>query len=215
MRYAIIALLFAAACSTKDLATAQQPDPVVVFHVEDLSSPSGTPPSGTSLADAGSTNVADASGSTSDPHDAAMSSNPPPDDLSSTTPPPDLSVAQFCTINGQPYFPGESPDDNECEVCDPTQSATSWSSAAEGTDCDGHHFEGFCHAGACAQGCFIDNTFVAPNGVNPSNPCQVCDAIDDPYEWSDQRNGTSCSADDSMECNYGQCVSVCHGWGCF
>ncbi|MET0388882.1 MAG: hypothetical protein ABW321_23115, partial [Polyangiales bacterium] len=64
--------------------------------------------------------------------------------------------------------------------------------------------------GACsptiATGCLIGGVCYADGAVNPSNPCQVCNAASSRIVWTNRPSGTTC--DDSLFCTVGETCNV-------
>ena len=65
---------------------------------------------------------------------------------------------------------------------------------------------------ACTGGCFISDTCYADGEEKPGDPCEYCDAAEDPTDWTDRPSGTSCADEDWCDgeevCNsFGMCVN--------
>jgi len=121
-----------------------------------------------------------------------------------------------CLIGGQCYSDGDQNPANECQVCNPSVSATSWSArlgACAGPTCTSN----ICSAGTCVQEvllgggqCYIGGTCLDDGAANPENPCQACDSSASATSWTAVSEGTSCgtsSACSSSACNAGTCVT--------
>jgi alpha-tubulin suppressor-like RCC1 family protein len=128
-------------------------------------------------------------------------------DLIPDLPSPDLGpdiAKPGCVIGGTPYDDGAANPSNPCQVCNASSSQTSWSSAAEGTSCQGAKF---CSGGACKAGCFIANHYYAEGDPNPASPCQACRTSFSTRDWTVGANGSTCGS--GMVCNAGNCQSGC------
>ena len=94
--------------------------------------------------------------------------------------------------------------DNACERCEPGTSTSSWSSQPDGTTCAGDEV---CSGRNCQAKCFIDGALVAPNQVNPADPCQQCNPSISTSAWSTLADGSTCGA--GQICEATSCVSKC------
>ncbi|MBJ6764512.1 hypothetical protein JGU66_27390 [Myxococcaceae bacterium JPH2] len=91
------------------------------------------------------------------------------------------SCAVVCVIGGQRIAAGTVNSANACEQCQPTMSATAWTSRADGTQCGSGQV---CSVGACASGCFIGNTFFVAGTPNPANACEACAPATSTTAWT-------------------------------
>jgi hypothetical protein len=110
-----------------------------------------------------------------------------------------------CVIGGNVFGPGAANPANECQICWPASSPTTWSNSLDGKPCLGG--AGQCIAGAC-QGlgsCRIMGVNYTDGDWNPQNPCQVCDAAKSFKDWSNAADGAACGSSDEA-CFGGQCV---------
>ena len=112
-----------------------------------------------------------------------------------------------CLVDGTCYADGDLNSAALCEQCLSDLDRTQWSQAIVGTACDDGlactpnsacgEF-GDCEPGPPSSGtCALDGACYNDAAINPSNPCQVCDAAD-PLAWSGVASGTSC--DDGLVC---------------
>ena len=108
-----------------------------------------------------------------------------------------------CHIAGQYYVTDYVNPANACQRCQPSQSATQWSSLPDNSSCPG----GVCFQGACADGCVINGGAYAAGAVNPANACQSCQPGVNPSGWT-ITNGASCGA--GMICKGATCLSGCY-----
>ncbi len=82
----------------------------------------------------------------------------------------DWGDAGGCSYDGVTYPPYASAPGNECAMCLPGMSGSSWASAPDGTPCSA----GVCLAEMCEPGCFDLGTYVGPGQPDPNDPCQTC-----------------------------------------
>lgn len=140
------------------------------------------------------------------------------------TPPP----SDICTIDGVQYVRDDINPDNECEVCNPDISNVAWS-ASEGGFCN---VEAVCCAGICCDlglfcvngicsdttlQCRIGNASYDDGSLNPVNPCQYCDATNNPSLWTDFPDGQSTICPGGGQCCAGACCpagEVCQAGAC-
>jgi hypothetical protein len=115
------------------------------------------------------------------------------------------SAASSCAIGGATFASGRANPTNICQFCDPSVSATAWSSQGEGLPC-GAAAGQYCHAGTCTNGCFIAGTFYALGAADPSNACQSCQAAA-PTAWSKLADGQTCGG--GKVCSAGTCKEGC------
>lgn len=114
-----------------------------------------------------------------------------------------------CWIDGN-YWASNTPNPaNGCQACKPGTSTTAWSDANEGGACGGTGSGKVCHAGLCADGCFISSTFYAPNTPQPSVACKACLPAVSTTAWSSLPGGTACGTTSSEFCDAGTCKSGC------
>jgi hypothetical protein len=101
-----------------------------------------------------------------------------------------------CLITGTCRSADEINPDNECQSCQPSVSAASWSNLPDGTTCS----TGTCSSGSCggstdpcnppgADQCFIDGECYAAGESNPDNGCQACDPSISQTSWGFSRTG--------------------------
>jgi hypothetical protein len=108
-----------------------------------------------------------------------------------------------CDIGGSAVDAGTSQAGDPCESCEPSQSSTGWTAAAEGVTCPG----GICVSGSCADDCNIGGSFIPANMAEASNPCQLCLPATSPTSWSNAADGASCGA--GLVCSSGHCIGGC------
>lgn len=119
-----------------------------------------------------------------------------------------------CTIGGTQYAAGSLNPGQECQVCAPLTSNSSWSARDDGSTCSA----GACCSGSCCAGgrccdagicgdcgCLIDGQHVAQGALNPNNPCESCEPDIDPTGWSIRSNSATCDADGFHRCCEGTC----------
>lgn len=137
-----------------------------------------------------------------------------------------------CGIGGQLYAAGATNPTNACEKCDPTNSPSAWTAAADGAPCadDGNSCtKDECAAGVCTHpdlavgdscgggkvcdtsltcnpGCVIGGQFYKDAEVDPSNSCQSCDAAKSTSAWSPLADSSACT-DDGNPCTQDECQS--------
>ena len=115
-----------------------------------------------------------------------------------------------CYINATLYSPGASNPANPCDSCQPGQSISAWTTAADGTSCGGAQI---CASGTCGPQCFIGGTVYAPGAFDPTDACKVCEPAMGTSAWSSAADGTSCGV--GQYCSGGNCTSGCSIGGTF
>jgi streptogramin lyase len=124
-----------------------------------------------------------------------------PADTSSV--PPDGSGG--CVIGGMTYASGAvNPASPKCQTCDPTNSASAWTDASEGTSCG---TAVICHAGMCASGCVVGGTYYAASAMDPNDACHVCTPSMSTSAWTNAMDGNNCGG--GQVCSAGQCGTQC------
>ncbi len=120
--------------------------------------------------------------------------------------------SQTCSIDGSFYSADDENPDNPCQICDPSQSTSSWSNAEEDSICDigDSCIQSTCQAGQCISTGEID--------CDDGNPCTVnfCEAGECLVETATV-DGDICD-DDGLSCTEsicsdGDCVTQVSG-GC-
>jgi formylglycine-generating enzyme len=109
-----------------------------------------------------------------------------------------------CTIGGATYAAGAANAGDGCQTCRPSVSATSWSTAVDGTSCGSG---GICHSGQCVSGCEIGNVYYASGEVHDANACEMCSPTVSTIQWSPRR-GAECGAGHVCSAA-GTCVASC------
>lgn len=106
---------------------------------------------------------------------------------------------------------------NDCAVCDPFTSTTSWANKADGLACSSDGLSctvDACKAGACTHAlstsaCLIAGTCYKHADGNPANACEFCNAATSPKAWAARQDGVACTGD-SLACT----SDVCHKGVC-
>jgi hypothetical protein len=127
-------------------------------------------------------------------------------------------TCQACAcIIGDKGFEAEAVNPhNPCEVCDPNQSATAWTPAANNTACGEHQI---CCAGTCcaiggccteigtclACLCVVDGLTIEAGVTNPANGCEVCDPLVSTTAWSPAVDESPCADAFGQVCCAGLC----------
>jgi hypothetical protein len=107
-----------------------------------------------------------------------------------------------CFIGGTLRTDGLPNPANPCQVCDPSQSTSSWTARADGSSCAPGKV---CKAQACTDGCWVDGAFAAPRAVNPEDECEACLPAQDTQSYS-RNDGATCS---EGKCINGKCLGGC------
>ncbi len=122
-------------------------------------------------------------------------------------------VAGYCLIDGACVAAGTTQPDNSCMACRPSVSNSEWSAlpdtascASDEASCTYDHCDG---AGTClhvldAGTCLIDGQCYTDGASREEGSCQVCDASNSPYAFSQKPAGTTC-ADDGVTCTADTC----------
>ncbi len=120
-----------------------------------------------------------------------------------------------CEIDGGAFELLQTNPDDPCEVCDPTQNKTAWSTQPDGWPCTSSTSSGFgsCVLGVCtpppAPGtCEIDGREYAAGQAAPGNPCACCDPLQTADLWSPAPDETPCTSPDggTASCFSGVCT---------
>jgi formylglycine-generating enzyme len=106
-----------------------------------------------------------------------------------------------CSIGGARYIAGAAKPGEACQTCQPSVSAASWSTAADGRPCGA---AGVCHGGSCVSGCEIGGVYYASGHVHDANPCEVCSPTSSTGAWTPRDCGMGRVCDPT-----GACVSGC------
>ncbi len=125
-------------------------------------------------------------------------------------------VGNRCLISGTCYMDEDRNPNDECEWCDPSESTSSWSIAAnqqctsDGLSCttDVCNATGQCVHLLQANKCRINSTCYNEGNRNPNNECEWCDPGTSPSAWVNATAGTSCT-DDGVSCT----DDICDGNG--
>jgi hypothetical protein len=115
-----------------------------------------------------------------------------------------------CYIGGTVYASAAPNPADACQTCQPGQSTSAWSSAADGVTCGNGQV---CASGACGTQCDIGGTLYASGAANPSNACQSCQPGTSTAAWTAVTSGTSCASGEV--CNATSCVAACYIGGAF
>ena len=129
-----------------------------------------------------------------------------------TDPDPKAAVAKSCVAK-------DTPDpDNDCQLCVPDISTTTWTAKPSGAKCDDK--DGLlCTSGACngggvcspqgitANSCLIDKTCFAAGDIDTaSNGCRRCEPTSAKEGWTDLSEGATCTVD-GKACLPGSCAT--------
>ena len=117
-----------------------------------------------------------------------------------------------CKIAGHCYYKGELSALQDCRICEPQKSATSWSTVANGTKCtdDGVACTtDTCQAGKCQNAlaagyCKISNSCYVSGHTSPSSECKGCVPSQSKTSWTNKPGGTKCTAD-ALSCTSDTC----------
>ncbi len=126
----------------------------------------------------------------------------------------------FCMIEGACVGAGTKQAGEDCMVCDPWTSQSSWSPATgaacpdEGISCtdDVCDVTGACTHPVAAGSCRISDVCYGDGDPNPTNDCLYCDSAMLPTGWTSMTPGMPC--DDGLACTIDdQCnaLGVCSG----
>jgi hypothetical protein len=122
-----------------------------------------------------------------------------------------------CTIEGDGYNTDDLNPVNNCQICDPERSSSSWSGESD-TPC-GVNGEQYCCDGECCPenqccdpdtrtcgdcDCTIDSRGYPRSMLNPTNKCETCDPQRSTESWSIVLLGP-CGENDELECCDGVC----------
>ena len=115
------------------------------------------------------------------------------------------STCAGCLVNGVCYAQGSSNPTNGCEVCNVSQSTSSFVSATDGALCtDGLFCNGMdsCQSGVCT-----------PTGTNPCNDGVSCNGTETCNETSDMcgAGATTCSTGQYCDTSADSCTATCNG----
>jgi hypothetical protein len=130
-----------------------------------------------------------------------------------------------CTIGDAELAEGDVNPEKECEHCDPTEDPGDWTPRSDDSPCGATGDQVCCVGTCCAPGdcctlgvcgfcgCQIEGESVDEGAVNPANPCQVCDPVQDQFSWSPVADDTSCGL--VQVCCNGTCCGLneCCGVG--
>lgn len=131
----------------------------------------------------------------------------------------------YCVINKVCYASGKSNPGDPCQICDPGQSTSAWSTKANGAVCtaDGIHCtDDTCQAGKCVNTlksgwCLISKTCHVKGKFDPQNACRWCDPTTSTSAWSNRPSGVGCTSDGltctTDTCQAGTCTHKLTG-GC-
>ena len=123
-----------------------------------------------------------------------------------------------CLIEGNCYSSNSLNPLDACQVCVPSSSQIAWTARTcnDGIACtiDLCQSPTGCVATPEAGSCFISSVCYVDGTSPSSNPCQVCNASENPSQWSDVIDGKECVAPscrdllfvERMTCVSGQCT---------
>lgn len=126
-----------------------------------------------------------------------------------------------CLIGGACYNAGASQPQNSCQTCEPGQSTSSWTAAANGSACDSDNrscTRDICQNGGCTHPlqpdtCLIGGGCYSLGQQQPGNPCGECNPGKSTATFSERPNGTACPGG---VCLAGSCCGGCtRGSSCF
>jgi hypothetical protein len=114
------------------------------------------------------------------------------------------SCAPGCEV-ADVFYPANAVEPgNPCQSCKPGTSPNGWANLPDGTVCgDGQS----CSGGTCGAPCDIDGILYTSGTQNPADACQFCSPTDDPDDWSNLGDGTSCGSGEV--CIQGVCTPGC------
>ncbi|MHB8417910.1 MAG: FG-GAP repeat domain-containing protein [Myxococcales bacterium] len=121
------------------------------------------------------------------------------------------SCTAGCLIDSAYYQQGEVKNDNECLVCDGSDT-TGWSYVPDGTACA--NGGGYCRQGQCAAACEVGGQLYATGATDPKNDCQACNPSYASTRFIAVPDGTSCAQGGTF-CRSGACANVCNVGGTF
>ena len=130
-------------------------------------------------------------------------------------------IPNRCKIDNVCYVAGDSNPINPCEICDPTQSTSAWSSD-EGRACD--DMDGFaCTQGVCEIGvcepkivdrfCLIDGACYGPRERLSTTSCEVCLSYVSQTSWTAQTPNSVCNTNNNCRCGAGNQCRTNNGAG--
>jgi hypothetical protein len=86
-----------------------------------------------------------------------------------------------CMVAGMFYQRGLNPSGDECAVCDPSVSTTSFTAVKNGTMCNIYDV---CVDGNCQNGCYIGGVYYPFDTINSSAPAGVCEFCYSGTSWN-------------------------------
>jgi hypothetical protein len=110
-----------------------------------------------------------------------------------------------CDVAGIVYTSGAENPTNACQACEPGQSTSAWTNAADGTTCSPGKV---CSGGSCTAGCYIQATLFQATNLDPMNACLMCQPTTSTAAWSDTPVGSGCGS--GHVCNAGTCIAGCY-----
>ncbi len=117
-----------------------------------------------------------------------------------------VSCQSGCWIGSKFYAQGAANPSNACQTCQPTVTATSWTSLSDGSSCGSGLV---CSGVTCKAGCVIGGTYYASSAQNPSDPCKSCMPATSTTSWSNTASGASCGTASTSVCVQGACLNGC------
>ncbi len=97
-----------------------------------------------------------------------------------------------CVIQRTTYAPGTLNPADSCQICNPSLTASAWTSQPDLTDCSGQDGGTFCQLGQCVEACGIDGLVVLAGATNPDNACQACAPAEALSSWSPAPGSAGC-----------------------
>jgi hypothetical protein len=126
-----------------------------------------------------------------------------------------------CVINGDPVLEDAVNPANTCQVCKPNRDRRDWTVLGDDEPCGSEADDRVCCGGACCPqgqccvggacqdcGCQIGDATIAPETINPDNPCQICDPSRARLAWSPVLGEATCGPDGSQVCCGGECCAA-------
>ena len=119
-----------------------------------------------------------------------------------------------CLIGGTCYKSAQGHPTVDCMACDPSSSASSWSSAADGTACKADNYtctNDVCKSGSCTHAlasgrCLIQSKCFSTGAKHPSVACLACNPTYSTGSWSAAAEGATCK-DEGLGCTTDTCKS--------
>ncbi len=128
----------------------------------------------------------------------------------------DVVVSDACLIAGREWPRGAVNPESDCQVCEPSVTASAWTHRAPGSACAADGLA--CTADVCdgagqcshpvASGCVIEGACVEERAIDPANPCRECNPTLSGTRFVPSPAGAGCADDGVLST-----LDVCDGTG--